>query len=87
MKQKPKLLDAVALLDTVPVSRLTLVEPEYDKIEQLPSGLVGTIVEVYEQEKGVFYRVEFSDSQGCEYAMAILKMEEFLVLQSELAVL
>jgi hypothetical protein len=86
MKQKPKLLDAVALLNTVPVSRLTLIEPEYDRIEQLPSGLVGTIVEVYEQEKGVFYRVEFSDSQGCEYAMAILKAEEFLVLQSELAV-
>jgi Domain of unknown function (DUF4926) len=87
MKNPPKLLDSVALLNAVPVNRLTLLEPDYDNIEQLPSGLIGAIVEVYEREDGVFYRVEFSDAQGCEYAMAILRAEEFLVLQSELAVL
>ncbi len=87
MKNPPKLLDSVALLSAVPVNRLTLLEPDYDNIEQLPSGLIGAIVEVYERDDDVLYRVEFSDSQGCEYAMAVLRAEEFLVLQSELAVL
>jgi hypothetical protein len=85
--KNPKLLDSVALLNAVPVDRLTLIEPDYSNIEQFPSGLTGAIVEVYEREDGVFYRVEFSDNQGCEYAMAILRADEFLVLQSELAVL
>ena len=47
---------------------------------------MGAIVEVYQQGSDRFYQVEFSDAQGCEYAMAILKAEELLVLQSELAV-
>lgn len=32
------------------------------------------------------YLVEFADSQGSEYAMAMLKADEILVLQYELAV-
>jgi hypothetical protein len=85
-KPTPKLLDTVALLTDIPVERLTLLEPAYSAIRALPSGLIGTIVEVYEQGQSLFYRVEFSDSQGCEYALAILKASEILVLQSELAV-
>jgi len=82
----PKLLDTIALLNDIPVDRLTLLEPAYATIQQLPGGLMGAIVEIYEQGGDRSYQVEFSDAQGCEYVMAILKAEEFLVLQSELAV-
>ena len=85
MKTSPKLLDTVALLNDLTVDRLTLLEPTYANLQYLPSGLMGAIVEVYQQGSDRFYRVEFSDAQGCEYAMAVLKAEELLVLQSELA--
>ncbi|OCR01771.1 DUF4926 domain-containing protein [Oscillatoriales cyanobacterium USR001] len=81
-----KLLDSVAILKPVSNTRLTLVEPEYESISSLPVGLVGTIVEVYDTGNECQYLVEFADSQGIEYAMAILKADEILVLQYELAV-
>ncbi|MEZ2225093.1 DUF4926 domain-containing protein [Microcoleus sp.] len=81
-----RLLDSVAILKPISNTRLTLVEPEYESVSSLPVGLVGTIVEVYDTGKECQYLVEFSDSQGIEYAMAILKADEILVLQYELAV-
>jgi Domain of unknown function (DUF4926) len=78
------LLATVALLKSIPFERLTLVEPEYQSISSLPMGLVGVIVEVYDKTQHCEYLVEFSDHHGYEYAMAILKADEFLVLQYEL---
>jgi hypothetical protein len=86
MTKHLKLLDSVAILKPVSNTRLTLVEPEYESVSSLPEGLVGTIVEVYDAGKECQYLVEFADSQGMEYAMAILKADEILVLQYELAV-
>ncbi len=43
------------------------------------------MVEVYENKSNK-YLVEFSDNEGCEYAMAILNADEILVLQYELAI-
>lgn len=83
--KKLKLLDTVATLYPVPIERLTLLEPDYTFIESLPSGQVGTIVEVYEEEE-YHYLVEFADTQGCEYAMATLRADELLVLHYELTV-
>ncbi|MEG4217804.1 DUF4926 domain-containing protein [Microcoleus sp. Pol14C6] len=79
-------LDSVAILKPISNTRLALVEPEYASISSLPVGLVGTIVEVYETGKECQYLVEFADSQGSEYAIAMLKADEILVLQYELAV-
>ncbi|MEG3842258.1 DUF4926 domain-containing protein [Microcoleus sp. herbarium14] len=81
-----RLLDSVAILKPISNTRLTLVEPEYESVSNLPVGLVGTIVEVYDTVRECQYLVEFADSQGIEYAMAILKADEILVLQYELAV-
>lgn len=81
---QPQLLDIVALLKDVPVERLTLLESEYQDISYLPSGLIGTIVEIYQHNSGYYYQVEFADPQGCEYAMAILKADELLILHPEL---
>jgi len=86
MMKKLKLLDTVALLNPVPIDRLTLVEPDYISINSLPSGQVGTIVEVYEEGEEYHYLVEFADTQGHEYTMATLKAEELLLLQYELTV-
>lgn len=80
------ILDTVAITNPVTKERLTLVEPEYESVESLPSGQVGTVVEVYERNGEKQYLVEFSDSQGREYAMAILKEDELLVLHYELEV-
>ncbi|MEG4043127.1 MULTISPECIES: DUF4926 domain-containing protein [unclassified Microcoleus] len=81
-----RVLDSVAILKPISNTRLALVEPEYASISSLPVGLVGTIVELYETGKECQYLVEFADSQGSEYAMAMLKADEILVLQYELAV-
>ncbi len=81
-----RLLDAVATLKPVAFGRLTLVEPNYTSIQNLPIGQVGTIVEVYEEAEEPHYLIEFADRQGHEYAMAILKADEFLVLHYELTV-
>jgi len=83
--KKIELLDTVATLKSIAANRLTLVEAEYDSLSSLPVGLVGTVVEVYEN-KPKKYLVEFSDNEGCEYAMAILNADEILVLQYELAI-
>ncbi len=81
-----RLLDAVATLKPVALERLTLVEPHYISIQNLPIGQVGTIVEVYEEAEEPHYLIEFADRQGREYAMATLKADEFLVLHYELTV-
>jgi hypothetical protein len=81
-----RLLDAVATLKPVAFGRLTLVEPNYTSIQNLPIGQVGTIVEVYEEAEEPHYLIEFADRQGREYAMATLKADEFLVLHYELTV-
>ncbi|MCC5625067.1 MULTISPECIES: DUF4926 domain-containing protein [unclassified Nostoc] len=84
--KKIKLLDTIATLKPIPIERLQLVEEDYTSIESLPSGQVGTIVEVYEQEEEYHYLVEFADTQGCEYAMATLRADEILVLHYDLAI-
>ncbi|MDV3002628.1 MAG: hypothetical protein N5P05_004283 (plasmid) [Chroococcopsis gigantea SAG 12.99] len=76
-------LDTVVLTLPVDKEKLTLVEPEYQSIESLPSGQVGTILEIYQDGDEPKYLVEFSDNQGREYAIAILKEEELLVLHFE----
>ncbi|MEG4392195.1 DUF4926 domain-containing protein [Microcoleus sp. BROC3] len=81
-----RVLDSIAILKPISNTRLALVEPEYASISSLPVGLVGTIVEVYDTGKECQYLVEFADSKGSEYAMAMLKADEILVLQYELAV-
>lgn len=78
-----QLFDSIATLKSIPPDRLTLVEPEYEAIEQLPIGQVGTIVEIYEAQEPR-YLVEFADLQGREYAMAILQSDEFIVLHYQL---
>jgi hypothetical protein len=85
MKMQPKLLDTIALLQDISYDRLTLTEIEGSSTLGLPSGLVGTIVHVYDQTNPPQYLIEFADSQGCEYAMATLQEAEFLVLQYDLA--
>jgi ribosomal protein S4E len=80
------ILDTVAATHPIEKERLTLVEPDYMSIESLPSGQVGTIVEIYERDREKQYLVEFSDQQGREYAMAILKEDELLVLHYDLEV-
>jgi len=45
-----KLLDTVAIINSVSFERFTLVEPDYTIVKSLPSGQVGTVVEVYKQE-------------------------------------
>lgn len=62
-----------------------MVEPEYQDVRELPPGQVGTIVEIYEAEEPR-YLIEFADLQGREYAMAMLKASELLVLNYELAI-
>jgi Domain of unknown function (DUF4926) len=84
--KKVKLLDTISTLQPISIERLQLVEEDYTSIESLPSGQVGTIVEVYEQDEEYHYLVEFADTQGCEYAMATLKADEILVLHYDLAI-
>ena len=79
-----RLLDFVAVLKPISSTRLALMGLEYASISSLTVGLVGTIVEVYDTGKECQYLVEFADSQGIEYAMAMLKADEILVLQYEL---
>ena len=62
------------------------MKPEYASIYSLPVGLLRTIVEVYDTGKECQYLVELAESQGIEYALGILKADEILVLDYELAV-
>lgn len=80
------LLDTIANLNSISVDRLTLVEPEYQSIEHLPIGQVGTIVEVYEGNIPR-YLIEFADLHGREYAMAVLQADEVLALHYELSLM
>jgi Domain of unknown function (DUF4926) len=82
---KPKLLDTVTNLKPIPIEQLTLVESDYTPIELLPTGQVGTIVEVYDEAES-HYLVEFADIQGQEYAMATLRADEILILRYDLAI-
>ncbi|MBD0345544.1 MAG: DUF4926 domain-containing protein [Coleofasciculus sp. Co-bin14] len=84
--EKIKLFDTVAIINPVLIERLTLVEPDYTSIQNLPPGQVGTVVEVYEGPEYCQYLVEFADTQGREYAMATLREDELLVLHYELTV-
>ncbi len=77
-------LDTIANLKPISRERLTLVEPEYESIEQLPVGQVGTVLEVYSGESPR-YLVEFADLQGREYAVAALEPDEVLALHYELS--
>lgn len=81
---KPKLLDTVTNLQSIPREKLTLLEQD---IAYLPEGQVGTIVEVYNRENQNYYLVEFADLKGCEYGMATLTAEEILVLNYELSII
>ena len=80
----PQLLDTIAILKPISVDRLSLIEAEYDFNSALPVGLVGMIVDIHQDNQGVDYLVEFSDSDGCEFAIAYLRANEFLTLQYEL---
>ena len=75
----------MAILKPISNTRLALVEPEYASISSWPVGLVGTIIELYDRGKQCQYLGEFADSQGIEYAIAMLKADEILVLPYELA--
>jgi hypothetical protein len=77
-------LDSVAVLKPISNTQLALVEPEYASISSWPVGFVGTIIELYDTGKECQYLGEFADSQGIEYAIAMLKADEILVLQYEL---
>lgn len=76
--------DTIATLKPIARDRLTLVEPEYQSVQQLPIGQVGTILEIYPGESPR-YLVEFADLQGHEYAMAVLQSNEVLALHYELS--
>jgi hypothetical protein len=77
-------LETIANLKPIARDRLTLVEPEYQSIQQLPVGQVGTILEIY-PGKSPCYLVEFADLEGREYAMAVLHPNEILALHYELS--
>lgn len=79
------LLDSVATLQPLSPKRLTLVEPEYQLLQELPSGQVGTVVRIYDGDSP-HYLVEFADLQGREYAMAVLQAHEVLALHYEVSV-
>ncbi len=79
-----KSLDTVANINPVPADRLTLIDADYQSIQYLPVGQVGTIVETYEGDVPQ-YLVEFADLQGREYAMAVLQIDEILALRYELS--
>ena len=81
----PQLLDTIAILKPISIDRLSLMEVEYDFNSALPVGLVGTIVDIHQDNQEVDYLVEFADSDGCEFVIAYLKANEFLTLQYELA--
>jgi Domain of unknown function (DUF4926) len=84
-----QLFDTVTNLKPIPKQRLTLVESQYQSIPHLPIGQVGTIVEIYTADHSLStpskYLIEFADSQGREYAMAVLQSDEMIVLRYELA--
>ncbi|NER20031.1 MAG: DUF4926 domain-containing protein [Symploca sp. SIO1B1] len=81
--EKLTILDTIVNLKPIPSNKLTLLESEYQSLQQLPIGQVGTIVEIYEGTSPS-YLVEFADLQGREYAMAIVQAHEILAVHYEL---
>jgi hypothetical protein len=67
MSTQPKLLDVVALIEDVPLHRLS-------------RGQVGTVVEVLGPD---IFEVEFADDQGRTYATVSLKSDQLLVLHDQ----
>lgn len=65
---KIKLHDTVALTENVTANQFMT-----DKKIVIPRGQVGTIVEVYPEEKA--FKVEFSDLNGQTYALVSLSAE------------
>ncbi len=62
MKMPPKLLDTIALLQDLPSDHLTLTEIEDSDTLGLLSGLVWTIVHIYDQTTPPQYLIEFANS-------------------------
>jgi len=54
----PQLLDTIAILKPISIDRLSLMEAEYDFNSALPVGLVGTIVDIRQDNQEVHYLVE-----------------------------
>ena len=65
------LLSSVALLEDVPVRKLT-------------NGQIGTVVEYLERDGEEALLVEFSDDQGRTYAMVDLKPDQLIVLHRKI---
>jgi hypothetical protein len=76
--------DTVATLAPINRDRLKLLETEFELIQQLPRGQVGTILEVYPGESPC-YLVEFADLQGHELAMAVLQPNEVMAIRYEIS--
>ncbi|WP_017295144.1 DUF4926 domain-containing protein [Geminocystis herdmanii] len=70
---KIKLHDTVALTENITMNQFMT-----DKKIVIPRGQVGTIVEVYSEEKA--FEVEFSDSNGQTYALVSLRAEQLILL-------
>lgn len=77
----PELLDVVAILRSIAPDELISIEPEYGAIE-LPIGLVGTIIEIYQHEEPYQYLIEFSHQHGNDFAMAILPANELFFIRT-----
>jgi hypothetical protein len=56
-------LDTVVNIMPIARDRLTLIEPEFESIQQLPVGQVGTVLEIYEGDNRCSL-VEFADVVG-----------------------
>jgi hypothetical protein len=63
-------LETVANLQAIPKERLMLLAPEYQTLQYLPIGQVGTILEVY-GEQSPQYLVEFADLDGRQLQLGI----------------
>lgn len=70
---KIKLHDTIALTENITTNQFMT-----DKKIVIPRGQVGTIVEVYPEEKT--FEVEFSDSNGQTYALVPLSAEQLILL-------
>lgn len=77
----PKLLDVVALLQSLPPEALHLTDERYDLSAGLEIGTVGTVVEVYPGDAAPSAcLVEFSGVHGHGYAFAMVPVPALLVL-------
>ena len=77
----PKLLDVVALLQSLPPETLHLTDERYALSSGLEVGAVGTVVEVYPRDAvPLACLVELSDIHGRGCAFATVPVEALLVL-------